>query len=326
MLIDQFNRSHDYLRISLSDNCNFRCTYCMPNEEISCLPNEKLMQASEIFELAKIFVGLGVRKIRLTGGEPLVRKEFAEICRYLAQLPVELTLTTNGTLVHKHLELFKEVGIRSINVSIDTLDRNKFIFLTKRDAFDQVWKNIELLLEHGFSVKLNMVVMKGVNDAEVIDFVSLTKTRKLHVRFIEFMPFDSNGWSKEKVVRSDAMLQAIDLKYDYIKLQDFKHDTAKKYKLLVSEGSFAFITTMSQLFCVDCNRMRLTADGKIKNCLFGKDEMDLLGAHRANEDITSLIKLSIFNKHKKMGGQFEETILETDAKQLVNRSMIKIGG
>lgn len=326
MLVDSFHRQHDYLRISLTDNCNFRCTYCMPNEDIVCMPNTRLMQVEEIYEIAKVFIGMGVNKIRLTGGEPLLRKEFDLILEKLSKLPTEITITTNGALAHKHINSFNKAGIRSINVSIDSLQNSKFKILTKRDSLDQVWKNILLLISEQFSVKLNVVVMKGINDDEVNAFVALTKELPLHVRFIEFMPFDGNGWKKEKVVRAKEMLQQIDQEYDYIKLQDLRHDTAKKYKLISSKGSFAFITTMSQVFCQECNRLRLTADGKIKNCLFGKDELDLLSAYRQGKDIRELISLSVQSKHEKLGGQFSEDIMETEADSIVNRSMINIGG
>lgn len=298
----------------------------MPHEDIQFLQNKFLMQPDEIFEIAKIFVGLGVTKIRLTGGEPLARKEFSEIARKLSSLPIHLTLTSNGALVHKQIDLFKEINLKSINISLDTLDRKKFIQLTKRDAFEQVWQNILLLIENDFSVKLNVVAMKGVNDDEVLDFISLTKIYPIHIRFIEFMPFDKNDWSKEKVVHYKDLLNTISEQEEIIKLPDLIHDTAKKYKVIQSKGSFAFITTMSQPFCGDCNRMRLTADGKMKNCLFGKDELDLLSAFRKGEDIVPIIKKSLFLKFEKMGGQFEENYMDTDVSKIINRSMIKIGG
>lgn len=326
MLIDSFNRVHDYLRISLTDNCNFRCTYCMPHEDIQFMPSFRLMQHDEIVAIAKTFVSLGVKKIRLTGGEPMVRKDFADITRSLSALPVELTLTTNGTMLHQHIDLFKASNIRSVNISLDTLDSKKFFQISKRNQFDQVWKNIELMLLENFSVKINVVVMKGVNDDEVASFVALTKTLPLHIRFIEFMPFDKNDWNKDKVITTDQILAGLTDEFDFIKLKDVKHDTAKKYKLISGIGSFAFITTMSAPFCGDCNRMRLTADGKMKNCLFGKEELDVLGAFRRGESIIPIIEKSVLRKHAKMGGQFENTYEVTDPLKLENRSMIKIGG
>lgn len=325
MLIDRFNRVHDYLRISLTDSCNFRCTYCMPHEDISFLPHQKLMQQDEIIEIAKIFVSLGVNKIRLTGGEPLVRKDFKSIITGLAALPVQINLTTNGVFLDQYISLFKELGIQSINISLDTLSSEKFFKISKRDQFSKVWENIEKMVENNFSVKINVVVMKGVNDDEIIPFVALTKTMPVHVRFIEFMPFDKNQWQQDKVITTATMLSMLD-EFDFIKLKDVKHDTAKKHKLVSGLGSFAFITTMSAPFCSDCNRMRLTADGKMKNCLFGKEELDILSAYRNGESIIPIIEKSIFSKHEKLGGQFNKTYDTTDPTKIENRSMIKIGG
>lgn len=326
MLIDQHQRIHNYLRISLTDSCNFRCAYCMPNEEIECLPNSHLMSTEEIEQIAKTFVDLGVKKIRLTGGEPLVRKEFPEIVRRLSRLPVELTLTTNGVLVLKHIELFKEAGIRSLNVSLDSLNKETFFKLTKRNQFQQVWDNILLLLDKGFRIKINAVALNGIIEEEICDFVRVTEKLPLHVRFIEFMPFSGNHWKSEKVITAREMLDMVKTEFEVIKLQDEPHATAKKYKALGHEGTFAFITTMSEHFCGDCNRMRLTADGKMKNCLFGKEEMDLLKTLRNGEDILPLIHLSIKRKHAMLGGQFSPNYQKTDADKIENRSMIKIGG
>jgi len=269
---------------------------------------------------------LGVNKIRLTGGEPLVRKEFPEIVRRLSKLPVELTLTTNGVLVHKHLELFKEAGIRSLNVSLDTLDPETFFKLTKRNQFQQVWDNILLLLDHDFRVKINAVALNGIIEKELLGFVKITEKLPLHVRFIEFMPFTGNHWKSDQVITARQMLELVQNEFDTVKLVDEKHDTAKKFKVVGHQGTFAFITTMSEHFCGSCNRMRITADGKMKNCLFGKEEMDLLGNLRKGEDILPLIKLSVFKKHAILGGQFTQDYEKADADKIENRSMIKIGG
>jgi len=326
MLVDTHKRLHNYLRISLTDSCNFRCLYCMPEESIQCLPNKHLMQVDEIEQIAKIFVSQGVEKIRLTGGEPMVRKEFPEILQRLSKLPVELSLTTNAVLVHKFIDNLKAAGVRSLNVSLDTLNPKTFKKVTQRDQFQRVWDNIMLLLNEGFRVKVNAVAMEGVIENEILDFVAITKHLPLHVRMIEFMPFEGNHWSSNKVVTADQMLKWVEEEYDIVKLKDEPHATAKKYKAIGHEGTFAFITTMTQHFCGDCNRMRITADGKMKNCLFGKDEMDLLGALRKGEDILPLINLSVLRKHAVMGGQFSKSYTEADASQLQNRSMINIGG
>ncbi len=326
MLIDNHDRVHDYLRISLTDSCNFRCTYCMPNESIEVMPHAKLMSKAEIVSIAKTFVGLGVKKIRLTGGEPMVRKDFPSIVSSLSELPVELTMTTNGVLVHKHLQLLKDVGVRTLNVSLDTLNPETFFKLTKRDQFQKVWHNILLLLDHGFRIKINAVALSGIIEKELVDFVRLTEKLPLHVRFIEFMPFAGNHWKSEKVYTAKQMLEMVNQEFDAIKLKDKPHATAKKYKVPGFVGTFAFITTMSEHFCGDCNRMRLTADGKMKNCLFGKEEMDLLGTLRAGNQIEPLIKESIQRKHAILGGQFSSDYTKADAEKIENRSMIKIGG
>lgn len=326
MLVDKFSRTHDYLRISLTDSCNFRCQYCMPDELMASLPNRHLMQVEEIETIAKTFVGLGVNKIRLTGGEPMVRKEFAEILRRLSKLPVEISLTTNAVLAHKYIDDLKAAGVRSLNVSLDTLNPETFKRVTKRDQFQQVWDNIMLLLNEGFRVKLNAVAISGIVEKEINDFVALTKDLPLHVRLIEFMPFEGNHWKSSEVITADRMLEWIREDYDIVKLKDEPHATAKKYKVIGHEGTFAFITTMSQHFCGDCNRMRLTADGKMKNCLFGKEEMDLLGTLRKGEPIEPLIRTSVVRKHAVMGGQFKDSFEKADASSLVNRSMIRIGG
>jgi cyclic pyranopterin phosphate synthase len=298
----------------------------MPQEEMEWMPQSKLMSKEEILTLAETFIGLGVKKIRLTGGEPLVRKEFPEILERLADFPVELTLTTNGVLIHKHIEVLKKACVRSVNVSLDTLNREKFLKLTRRDQFDLVWENMLLLLREGFRVKVNAVALHGLIEEEICDFVAMTEKLPIHMRFIEFMPFAGNHWQSKKVVTAAQMLDLVKEKYEIVKLEDKKHDTAKKYKVPGFEGTFAFITTMSENFCAGCNRIRLTADGKIKNCLFGKEELDLLGALRRGEDVEEIIRLSISRKHKALGGQFDPDYLKANPEAIENRSMIKIGG
>jgi cyclic pyranopterin phosphate synthase len=192
MIVDKYNRVHNYLRISLTDNCNLRCFYCMPEEEYEFTPASKLMQKDEIETLSKIFVGLGVNKIRLTGGEPLVRKDAGEIIKTLSKLPVKLTITTNGSRLHEFADILDESGVHTLNISLDTLQPEKFQLITRRDQFERVYENIQLLLKRNFHVKVNMVVMKGLNDNELNDFVEWTKHQPVHVRFIEFMPFTGN--------------------------------------------------------------------------------------------------------------------------------------
>jgi cyclic pyranopterin phosphate synthase len=323
---DSFGRVHNYLRISLTDNCNLRCNYCMPDEDFHFTAASKLMQADEIEAIAKIFIANGVNKIRLTGGEPLVRKDAADIILRLATLPAKLTLTTNGTRLHEFADLLQEAGITSLNISLDTLQRDKYLLLSKRDLFSTVYSNIELMISKGFHVKVNAVAMKGINDDELIDFVKWTTHTPIHVRFIEFMPFSGNHWQGKDVLTWHEMLDKISSVFGIEPLAHEAHDTAKKYRVQHAKGTFAFITTMSTPFCGDCNRMRLTADGKMKNCLFSKSETDLLSAFRAGKDIVPLIAQSVWEKKAALGGQFEADIEHVDASHIENRSMITIGG
>lgn len=326
MITDNYNRKHNYLRISLTDNCNLRCFYCMPDEDYDFTPASHLMQPHEIETLAKIFVAEGVTKIRLTGGEPLVRKDAAKIILSLSQLPVELTLTTNATRLHDFVDVLKEAKIKSVNISLDTLQPEKFLLITRRDLFHRVRSNIELLLHHQFKVKINMVVMKGFNEDEINDFIEWTMHVPIQVRFIEFMPFSGNRWTSNKVVSLNEMLTVISDKYSFLPLQNDTHDTAKHFMVPGHAGSFAVISTMSSPFCSGCNRMRLTADGKMKNCLFSKNETNLLSALRNGEDVVKLIHENIMMKAKELGGQFIAGVDTVDANNIENRSMITIGG
>jgi len=298
----------------------------MPEEEYEFTPASKLMQKDEIETLSKIFVDLGVNKIRLTGGEPLVRKDAGDIIRSLSKLPVKLTITTNGSRLHEFVELLDGSGVHSLNISLDTLQPEKFNLITRRDQFKQVYDNIQLLLKRDFHVKVNMVVMKGLNDNEINDFVQWTKEQPVHVRFIEFMPFTGNRWTSNKVVTMQEMLEVIREKYDVTRLQDEKNDTAKAYQVAGHKGTFAIISTMSSNFCGDCNRIRLTADGKMKNCLFAEKETDLLSALRRGEDIVPLIHQNIRSKAKELGGQFTADFEHLHPEEIHNRSMITIGG
>lgn len=326
MLLDQFQRVHNYLRISLTDSCNLRCSYCMPDENISCKPYAQLMQFDEIEQLVDVFVKLGVKKIRLTGGEPLVRKDAGRIINMISKYPVELTLTTNGTRLHEFKDDIISSHIRSVNISLDTLQPEKFLSLTRRNAFEQVWSNIHLMIEAGLHVKVNVVVMKDVNDQEINDFIEWTKNIPVHIRFIEVMPFTGNAWDSKKVFGWKEILSSIGKKYEFAPLQNKQHDTAKNYQVNNHAGTFAVISTMTQPFCSDCNRMRLTADGKLKNCLFSKNETDLLSELRKGKDVEHLIRECIWNKAAERGGQFGIDFNSTDPLKIENRSMIAIGG
>ncbi|MCX2473424.1 GTP 3',8-cyclase MoaA [Pedobacter sp. MC2016-05] len=326
MIADSFGRVHDYLRISLTDNCNFRCFYCMPEENYDFTPASRLMKPAEVLALAELFVAQGVKKIRLTGGEPLVRKDAAEIIKGLGKLPVELVMTTNGTRIAEMLPVLIEAGIKTINISLDTLQPEKFFMITRRDVFHQVRSNIELLLQHKIAVKINMVVMKGLNDGEINDFIKWTKHNPIQIRFIEFMPFSGNKWTSNKMFSLQEILHVVEEDFTVLPVESAPHDTAKHFMIPGHEGSFAIISTMTAPFCSTCNRMRLTADGKLKNCLFSDGETDLLTSLRNNEDVLPLIFASIWSKKKELGGQLITHFENLDADAIKNRSMITIGG
>jgi cyclic pyranopterin phosphate synthase len=326
MMVDTFGRVHTYLRISLTDNCNLRCFYCIPDEDFAFAPSSALMKAAEIEALAKVFVANGVNKIRLTGGEPLVRKDAKEIIGALSALPVSLTLTTNATRLREFADTLQEAGVRALNISLDTLLPEKFALLTRRDQFRQVRDNIDLMLGRGFEVKINAVVMKGVNDMEVTDFVRWTRDVPVHVRFIEFMPFSGNRWRSDKVVTMGEILAAVREGFTFVPVAGDAHDTAKVFRVPGHSGTFAIISTMSAPFCGGCNRLRLTADGKLKNCLFSGEETDLLTPLRRGEDVLPLILENIRSKKEELGGQFTADFEHIHPENIDNRSMITIGG
>jgi cyclic pyranopterin phosphate synthase len=298
----------------------------MPEEDYAFAPASSLMQTGEIEEISKVFVGLGVNKIRLTGGEPLVRKDAAAIITSLGKLPVTLHMTTNGVRLHEFKNVLEDANIKSINVSLDTLQADKFQLITRRNNFARVWDNIYLLIEQGIHVKINVVAMKGLNDIEINDFISWTKHTPVHVRFIEFMPFAGNKWTSNKVLTWQEILQTIEQEYSILPIKGDANDTSKKYIVPGHAGTFAVISTMTAPFCSTCNRMRLTADGKMKNCLFSKGETDLLTAFRKGEDIEMLIRESISSKAKELGGQFSNDFENVQSHEIQNRSMISIGG
>ncbi|MCH9659973.1 MAG: GTP 3',8-cyclase MoaA [Bacteroidetes bacterium] len=329
ILTDSFGREHSYLRISLTERCNLRCTYCMPADGITLSPKSHIMTYEEIYSIAKEFVANGVTKIRLTGGEPLVRKDVSLIMEKLASLPVELAITTNGVIVDRFIAQFKKCGIQKINVSLDSLSSAKNASITRRDYFTKVYNNIQLLLKEGFEVKVNCVLMKGFNENEIIDFIELTKYQSLQIRFIEFMPFDGNKWNMDKLVSLEDILKEVYRHYDvkdFLRLDDMPNDTAKNYQIRDYKGRFAVISSVSNPFCDSCNRIRLTANGQLKNCLFSTSESDLLTPLRNGEAITPIIEKMVASKKKVRNGmntieEFTNTNIHSK-----NRSMIAIGG
>ena len=300
----------------------------MPEDQ-HFLKRAELMTREEIAIIAKLFVEkYGITKIRLTGGEPLVRPDAVDIVRDMAQLGVSLGLTTNAMTLDKHLDGLLAAGLKSINISLDTFDAQRFKTITRRDGFDKVHANILLALARGLRVKVNMVVMRGVNDDELLRFVQLTRDHNVHVRFIEFMPFAGNGWGRERVYTFSEMLGHIGSVHSFEKLNDDPHSTAKAYRVGTWPGTFAVISTVTEPFCGSCDRLRLTAEGKMRNCLFTRTETDLLSALRRGEDIAPLIEANVLAKHAMLGGlppfkpESEEEVLH----DLSERPMVSIGG
>ncbi len=329
MLTDRFGRRHDYLRISLTERCNMRCTYCMPEEGIPLRPREQFMRQQEVLALAEVFTGLGVRKVRLTGGEPLVRNDADAIIRGLALLPLELAITTNGVLVDRFVPTFHAAGLRKVNVSLDSLRPERVAAITRRDHFRQVMGNIELLRREGFDLKVNVVLLRGMNDDEIGDFVQWGADQGIPVRFIEFMPFDGNRWNMERTVPQEEVLRKLHERFGEHALEAVPgeaHDTARLYRLQGAATAFGIIASVSNPFCDTCNRLRLTADGKLKNCLFAGAETDLLSAHRRGEDLAPLIVRSVLHKARSRGGMEDLEQLSDPVLHSANRAMVAIGG
>ncbi|EAS32028.3 molybdenum cofactor biosynthesis protein A [Coccidioides immitis RS] len=284
-LTDTFNRQHDYLRISITERCNLRCLYCMPEEGVPLSPPAHLLTTPEIVYLSTLFVSQGVTKIRLTGGEPTVRKDIIPMMQQIGKLRRdglrELCLTTNGISLHRKLDSMAEAGLTGVNLSLDTLDPFQFQLMTRRKGFEAVMKSIDRILEMNelgarIKLKINCVVMRGLNDREIIPFVEMGREKPVEVRFIEYMPFDGNKWSQGKMFPYKDMLRVIREKYPSLeKVQDHKNDTSKTYQVPGFAGRVGFITSMTHNFCGTCNRLRITSDGNLKVCLFGNAEVSL---------------------------------------------------
>ena len=284
-LTDGFSRRHDYLRISVTERCNLRCTYCMPEEGVPLSPPSHLLTTSEISYLSALFVSQGVTKIRLTGGEPTIRKDIVPLMRRIGNLRSnglkELCLTTNGIALHRKLDSMAEAGLSGVNLSLDTLDPFQFQIMTRRKGFDAVIRSIDRILEMnklgaGIKLKINCVVMRGINEREIIPFVEMGRERDIEVRFIEYMPFDGNKWSQKKMLSYKEMLVMIREKYPTLsKVQDHENDTSKTFQVPGFVGRMGLITSMTHNFCGTCNRLRITSDGNLKVCLFGNAEVSL---------------------------------------------------
>ena len=293
-LTDNFARQHDYLRISLTERCNLRCTYCMPEEGVPLSPPSHLLTTPEIVYLSALFVSQGVKKIRLTGGEPTVRKDVVPLMQQIGSLRSkglrELCLTSNGIALYRKLDALAEAGLTGVNLSLDTLDPFQFQILTRRKGFDAVVRTIDRILEMNrlgarIKLKINCVVMRGVNEREIIPFVEMGREKDIEVRFIEYMPFDGNKWSQTKMLSFKEMLSIIREKYPGLdKVRDHANDTSKTYRVPGFLGKVGFITSMTHNFCGSCNRLRITSDGSLKVCLFGNAEVSLRDILRKDND------------------------------------------
>lgn len=328
-LLDAFSRRHTYLRLSLTERCNLRCRYCMPSSGVALTPPAHLLSSAELTRVAAVFVARGVDKIRLTGGEPLLRPDLPHILAALAALrpAPRLSLTTNGLVLARSLPALRRAGLAAVNISLDTLSEHKFQLIARRKGQPRVLKAIHAAIDEGLdSVKVNVVVMRGVNDDELVDFVRLTRDIPIDVRFIEYMPFDGNRWSKGKFVSYAEMLDTVARAYGALeRAGDAPNDTAKHYRVPGFRGRVGFITSMSDHFCGTCNRLRITADGNLKVCLFGQEEVSLRDAIRAgvtDDELSEIIDSALSRKHWMLGGNKDMHVL---AKQ-PNRSMIRIGG
>jgi GTP 3',8-cyclase len=325
VLTDGFGRRHTYLRISLVEHCNLRCRYCMPEEGLAWTPPEHLLTNAEILRLARLFVAQGVNKIRLTGGEPLLRKGIEHIVAELARLPglKTVAMTTNGLLLPKKLDSLKTAGLTQLNISLDTLRPERFEILTRRKGFEQVLEAIDLALARGYCpLKVNCVVLRGFNDDELLDFAAWTKDRPVEVRFIEFMPFDGNGWSDAQLVPAAEMRARIEAHYPLKPLRVDPNGTARLFQIPGHQGWLGFIASMTEPFCEGCNRLRITADGNLKVCLFGRAEVSLRDAMRqgaTDAELLDLISAAIGRKHARHAGMHKLAHMK-------NRPMITIGG
>jgi len=327
-LTDAFGRKLNYLRISVTDRCNLRCIYCAPSKNFRWKQRNRIMTFEEIIRVARLFAEMGTKKIRVTGGEPLVRRNLDGLISQLSSIPgIEtIAMTTNGVLLKENIHRLKKAGLTSINISLDTLRRNRFMELTLSDAHQDVIDGIDKAIEAGFApVKINMVVIAGVNDDEVIDFVELAKTTPINVRFIEFMPFKFNNWSMDSFVSGKKIRSDIEKCYKLIPTGKDHDDTsgpAKDYRIEGFAGTVSFITPMSDHFCGACNRIRLTADGSIKPCLFSAGEVNTLKSLRngtGNEEIMEKIRVAITTKP-------EHHLQTGELIRMENRAMIQIGG
>lgn len=303
MLVDGFGRAVTNLRISVTDRCNLRCTYCMPAEP-EWMPQPEILSFEEIERLVRTAVSLGITDFRLTGGEPTARKDLPLLVRRLAALPgvKDLAMTTNGILLSKLAVPLREAGLQRLNVSLDTLQGEKFVHLARRDGFAQVWEGLAAAESAGFRpLKVNMVVLRGVNDDEVVDFAARARERDWRLRFIEFMPLDGDGtWTREQVVPGREILERIHARFPLdLAASGPLRDPARVYRFLDGRGDVGVIASVTEPFCGSCDRVRITPDGKLRTCLFSTWETDLKGPLRAGAgdlELAALFQAAVARK------------------------------
>ena len=304
-LVDRFNRIATNLRVSVTDICNLRCTYCM-SEDTQFIDESKIMTFDEIDRLIQIAVSLGVNKVRITGGEPLVRRNLPDLISRVLEVDgiTDVSLTTNGIGLAKQAQALYDAGLRRINVSLDTLSKAKFQQITRRKALAKVLDGLKEASRCGFApIKINAVTMRGFTEEEVVKLVSFARENSYEMRFIEFMPLDADDiWGRNMFVPKKELIDKIRKLYPLDPVEsssNFKHETAKNYQFKDGLGRVGFISSVSEPFCDDCNRVRLTADGKFRNCLFATEETDLLTPLRkgaSNEVIAKMMIESVANK------------------------------
>jgi cyclic pyranopterin phosphate synthase len=313
-LVDTYGRLHDNLRISVTDRCNIRCYYCMPEETPAYGPREEILSFEEIERFVRIAAGLGVRKLRITGGEPLLRKGLPELIAKLIAVPgiEDIALTTNGVLLRQQGQELYDAGLRRLNVHLDTLNRERFHQITRRDVFDRVYDGLMHAKELGFGpIKINAVALKGVVEEDIVPLARFGRENAMEIRYIEFMPLDAQGiWDRKKVLLADDMIASIEQEIGPLEaIPDADpRAPATEYRFRDGIGRVGFIASVSKPFCLNCNRLRLTADGKVRNCLFAVDEMDvrkLLRENGSDEAIADVVRANV--RAKWMGHQIGNT-------------------
>lgn len=324
--IDRFGRIINYLRISLTDKCNLRCVYCMP-EDMIFRPKHELMQDDELLTLVRVFADLGFHKYRLTGGEPTVRQNVVDIVRGIAQTPgvVDISMTTNGILLDKLAQPLKDAGLQRVNVSIDTIDPERFHKITRWGSIDDIWRGIEAAERAGLTpIKLNAVVVRGFNERDVTDLAKLTLDHDWQVRFIEMMPFgDVATFARSQIVTDEEIRERIEADFMPLELLDDGRldGEARLYRFPGAKGTVGFISSVTQPFCASCNRARLTADGLLRLCLLRDKEVDLLTPLRAGATEAALKAIILDGIwHKPWGHGLANEVIP------VNRVMSQIGG